>query len=274
MRSFSVRRYLRDRFLFAIVFLPLSAFSIQTVFAESPEEKGRAIVMEADRRDQGFGDTVAEMVMILRNRNGQESRRKMTNKVLEVPEDGDKSLSIFHTPRDIRGTALLTFSHKQGDDEQWLYLPALKRVKRINSRNKSGSFVGSEFSYEDISGQEIEEYTYKYLRDENLDGHACTVSEYYPLDAENSGYSRQIVWRDKDEYRVRKVDFYDRKNSLLKTLSIKKYQQYEKKYWRAGEMQMVNHRSGKSTVLLYSEYRFRTGLKDSDFNKNSLKRAR
>ncbi|MCI5132415.1 MAG: outer membrane lipoprotein-sorting protein [Candidatus Electrothrix sp. EH2] len=268
MKSSFIRQ---NFFLLTIVFLP---FFIQTALAESPEEKGRAIVMEAERRDNGFGDMVAEMVMILRNKNGQESRREMTNKVLEVQGDGDKSLSIFHTPRDIRGTALLTFSHKHADDEQWLYLPALKRVKRINSRNKSGSFVGSEFSYEDISGQEVEKYTYKYLRDENLDGQSCTVSEYYPVDAENSGYSRQLVWRDKDEYRIRKVDFYDRKNSLLKTLTIKKYQQYEGKYWRAGEMRMVNHRSGKSTVLLYSTYRFRTGLKDSDFNKNSLKRAR
>ncbi|MGB5686062.1 MAG: outer membrane lipoprotein-sorting protein [Candidatus Electrothrix sp.] len=257
--------------LLGIFFSPLCG---QISLAEAPEEKGLAIVMEAERRDQGFGDVVSDMVMILQNRNGQESRREMANNVLEVQGDGDKSMSLFRTPRDIRGTALLTFSHKSGDDEQWLYLPALKRVKRINSRNKSGSFVGSEFSYEDISSQEVEEYTYKYLRDEDLNGHACTVSEYYPVDAENSGYSRQVVWRDKDEYRIQKVEFYDRKKSLLKTLTIKGYKQYEGKYWRAGEMQMVNHQSGKSTILLYRSYRFRTGLTENDFNKNSLKRAR
>jgi hypothetical protein len=258
-------------FLLVIVCSPLCG---KICSAETPEKKGLAIVLEAERRDQGFKDQVADMVMILRNRNGQESRREMTNKILEQNDDGDRSLSIFHTPRDVRGTALLTFSHKNGDDEQWLYLPALKRVKRINYRNKSGSFAGSEFSNEDISSQEVEEYTYKYLRDEELDGHACTVSAYYPVDAENSGYSRQVVWRDNDEYRIRKVDFYDRKNSLLKTLTLKDYQQYEGKYWRAGEMRMVNHQNGKSTVLLYTAYRFRTGLTDNDFNKNSLKRAR
>lgn len=218
--------------LVSVFFLPPCG---KTSLAETPEEKGLAIVQEAERRDQGFGDLVANMVMILRNRNGQESRREMTNKILEVKDDGDKSLALFHTPRDVRGTALLTFSHKSGDDEQWLYLPALKRVKRINSRNKSGSFVGSEFSYEDISSQEIEEYTYKYLRDEDLDGHACTVSAYYPVDRDNSGYSRQVVWRDSDEYRIRKVDFYDRKNSLLKTLTLKGYKQYKGQYWRAGK---------------------------------------
>ncbi|XCN71252.1 MAG: outer membrane lipoprotein-sorting protein [Candidatus Electrothrix aestuarii] len=257
--------------LLHLVFAPCSG---KLCFAETPEEKGRAIVLEAERRDQGFGDVVAEMEMILRNKNGQESRREMTTKTLEVKNDGDKNLSLFHTPRDIRGTALLTFSHKNGDDEQWLYLPALKRVKRINSRNKSGSFVGSEFSYEDISSQEIEEYTYKYLRDEDLDGVPCTVSEYYPVDAENSGYKHQVVWRDKEEYQIRKVDFYDRKDSLLKTLTMKGYQQYEGKFWRAGELHMVNHQSGKSTVLHYSKYQFHTGLTDKDFNKNSLKNAR
>ncbi|XOF35372.1 MAG: outer membrane lipoprotein-sorting protein [Candidatus Electrothrix sp. YB6] len=242
--------------------------------AESPEEKGRAIAVEAERRDQGFGDLTAELVMILRNRSGQKSRRELTYKVLEVKGDGDKTLLIFHTPPDVKGTALLSFSHKTGDDDQWLYLPALKRVKRISSRNKSGSFMGSEFSYEDISGQETEKYTYKYLRDETLDGHDCTVVDYYPIDRKNSGYSRQTVWLDKDEYRIRKAEFYDRRNSHLKTLTLTDYEQYLGKYWRAGKLHMVNHQNGKSTVLLYNNYRFQTGLQEKDFHRNSLRRAR
>ncbi|MCI5222345.1 MAG: outer membrane lipoprotein-sorting protein [Candidatus Electrothrix sp. AR4] len=242
--------------------------------AESPEEKGLAIAVEADRRDQGFGDSTADMLMILRNRNGQESRREITRKILEINGEGDKSLLVFHTPHDVRGTAFLSFSHTVGDDERWLYLPALKRVKRINSRNKSGSFMGSEFSYEDISSDEFKKYTYTYLRDEAIEEHDCTVSEYHPVDLENSGYSRQIVWRDKKEYLVRKVEYYDRKNSHLKTLTMKDYQQYLGKYWRAQELRMVNHENGKSTELIYSNYRFQNGLTENEFNKNSLKRAR
>ncbi len=238
------------------------------------DEKGLAIVTEAERRDRGFGDCTADLVMILRNRNGQESKRKISSRILEVKGDGDKSLLIFYTPPDVRGTALLTFSHKIGDDDQWLYLPALKRVKRITARNKSGSFMGSEFSYEDISGKQLEKYTYTYLRDEALDGHDCTVSDYYPVDVKNSGYSRQTVWRDKEEYRIRKVECYDRKNSHLKTLTFHKYQQYLGRYWRAREVYMVNRQNGKSTRLVYSNYRFQTGLTEKDFNKNSLKRAR
>ncbi len=247
---------------------------VHSVHAETTEEKGLAIAMEADKRDEGFGDYTADMTMILKNKQGDESRRAIRSKTLEDIGDGDKSLSIFDTPRDVKGTAFLTFSHKIGDDEQWLYLPALKRVKRINSRNKSGSFMGSEFAYEDIASQEVEKYTYKYLRDEEYQNQPCFVSESYPVDKKNSGYSRRISWVDKNEYRTLKVEYYDRKNSLLKTLTIEGYQAYLDKYWRADAMHMINHQTGKSTNLLWDNYTFRTGLSDKDFTSTSLKRAR
>jgi hypothetical protein len=242
--------------------------------AETPEEKGLVLAREADRRESGFGDYTADMRMVLMNRQGQESIRQIRIRVLEVEDDGDKSLSIFDTPRDVNGTAFLTYSHKTGDDDQWLYLPALKRVKRISSRNKSGSFMGSEFSYEDIASQEVEKYTYRWLRDEIYDGRECFVSERFPVDKKNSGYSRMVSWMDKEEYRPHKVEYYDRKNDLLKTLTITGYNQYLGQFWRAGEMFMVNHQSGKSTKLYWSDYHFRVGLTADDFNQNSLKRAR
>jgi outer membrane lipoprotein-sorting protein len=242
--------------------------------AETPEEKGFAIVQEADNRDTGFKDSTANMLMTLRNRHGQESIRKIRIKSLEVEGDGDKSLTIFDNPKDVKGTAFLNFTHKKGDDDQWLYLPALKRVKRISSRNKSGSFMGSEFTYEDFSSQEVEKYTYKWIHDEVLNGQECFIVEYYPVDKKNSGYTRQVFWIDKSEYRTLKVEYYDRKESHLKTLTFKGYQKYLNKYWRPDQMNMVNHQNGKSTQLDFSNYKFRAGLKDSDFNKNSLKRVR
>ena len=241
--------------------------------AETAEEKGLAIAVEADKRDEGFGDSKANMTMELRNKQGDTSTRYIRIKTLEVIGDGDKSMSIFDEPADVKGTAFLTFSHAIKPDEQWLYLPALKRVKRINSKNKSGPFMGSEFAYEDIASQEIEKYTYKYLRDETLNGIDCFVIERYPA-YEHSGYTRQVVWINKAEYRPEKVVFYDRKNSLLKTLTYDGYQQYLDKFWRADQMHMENHQTGKSTTLTWSNYQFRTGLEDSDFNKNSLKRAK
>ena len=252
--------------------LLMGSLPLATV-AETPEEKGLAIAMEADLRDKGFGDSSAAMKMILRNKQGDESTREVRVRSLEVEGDGDKSMSIFDSPADVKGTAFLTFSHVNTPDDQWLYLPALKRVKRIASKNKSGPFMGSEFAYEDISSDEVEKYTYKYLRDETLDGIDTFVIERDPVDV-NSGYTRQVVWIDKAEYRPQKIDYYDRKNDHLKTLTFHEYRQYLDKYWRAMRYEMVNHQTGKSTTLLWEKYDFRTGLKDRDFDKNSLKRAK
>lgn len=240
------------------------------VLAETPEEKGLRIAQEADAYDSGFQDFTANMVMTLRNKKGDESIRQIRIRTLEVADDGDKSLSIFDEPRDVKGTAMLTFSHGLKPDDQWLYLPALKRVKRINSRNKSGPFMGSEFAYEDLGSQEVEKYSYKYLKDEACGEGQCYVIEQYPA-YEYSGYTRRIVWLDKESYRPMKVVFYDRKNALLKTLMYSGYQQYLDHYWRAAEMKMENHQTEKSTILAWSHYAFKTGLTDTDFNKSKLK---
>ena len=243
------------------------------VHAETPEEKGLAIAQEADSRDSGFVDYTNDVKMILRNKQGQQSVREIRSKTLEVDGDGDKSLTIFDEPRDVKGTALLSFTHKVGPDDQWLYLPALKRVKRIASDNKSGPFMGSEFAYEDISSQEVDKYTYKFLRDDTLDGMDVFVFERYPVD-KKSGYTRQIIWLDKEHYKERKIEYYDRKNALLKTLTFTDYNQYLDTFWRAHTMYMENHQTGKSTTLKQDNYQFQTGLTDRDFDKNSLKRAR
>ena len=197
----------------------------------------------------------------------------MRFKVLEVPGDGDKSLFVFDQPRDVQGTALLTHAHINIQDDQWLYLPALKRVKRISASTRSGSFMGSEFSYEDMSSPEVEEYTYKYLRDEPCGELTCTVIEQFPLE-EKSGYSRKVVWQDTGELRIWKMELYDRRRSHLKTLTFDNYQQYLDQYWRAGEQTMVNHLTGASTVLRWTDFRFRTNLDDSEFTHTALRRVR
>jgi hypothetical protein len=237
------------------------------------EQKGLDISIEAKKRDLGWQDSTADMMMLLRNKQGQESIREIKMKSLEVQNDGDKSLTIFNKPRDVKGTAFLSFSHPTEADEQWLFLPALKRVKRISSRNKSGPFMGSEFAFEDLSSFEVEKYTYKFLAEEELKGLKTFKVEQYPVD-ENSGYTRRVVWLDTQEYRVYKIDFYDRKNSLLKTLSFSGYKQYLTKHWRVDKQEMTNHQNGKRTELKWSNYTFKTGLVDGDFNRNSLKRAR
>ncbi len=260
--------------LAALAALVALTLLVRPADAQTPEEKrGLEIAREWDQRDSGWGDQKATLRMILRNRHGQESKRELRNRTLEAEGDGDKLLIIFDEPRDVSGTAFLTFTHKSGPDDQWLYLPALKRVKRISSNNKSGPFMGSEFAYEDLASQELDKYTYKFLREEDLDGRPAYVVERYPVDPK-SGYTRQTVWFDRETYRPQKVEFNDRKNDLLKTLTYSKYRQHLGSYWRADEMFMENHQTGKSTLLLWGAYEFGTGLSEREFNQNSLRRAR
>ncbi|MEZ9009791.1 outer membrane lipoprotein-sorting protein [Vibrio sp. 10N.286.49.F3] len=259
---------------FATTLLTVSSLALST-FAAFPAladpAKGLEIAEQRKAVDVGWGDSVATMEMLLRNKQGESSTRLMRLKSLEV--DDDKGLTIFDEPRDVKGTAFLNHSHITKSDDQWLYLPALKRVKRISSRNKSGPFMGSEFAYEDLSSFELEKYTFNYIEDAKLEGVDTFVLEQVPTD-KNSGYTMQKVWLDQQHYRPMKVEFYDRKGALLKTLSFQDYKQYLNQYWRAHTMAMQNHQTGKSTVLTTTDLVFQTGLKDKDFQKNTLKRAK
>jgi outer membrane lipoprotein-sorting protein len=237
------------------------------------KEKGLWVAEQIDREDAGFVNQVSKATMTLKNKQGQESTRSMTIKSFEVEEDGDKSLTIFSSPRDVKGTAFLSFTHALEPDDQWLFLPALKRVKRISSNNKSGPFMGSEFAYEDISSQEVEKYTYKYLREETVLATRGHVVERVPVDPK-SGYTKQIIWVDGEAWRFDKIEFYDRKGKKLKSLTYKDYKKYSNGKWRASRMEMINHQTGKSTQLIWSEIKFGQDLTERDFDQNALKRAR
>lgn len=241
-------------------------------FADS-DAQGLAVAQAADAADTGFGDSTADLVMLLQANSDKPVRREMRQLTLEVKGDGDKSILVFDRPRDLKGTAILTHTHRAGPDDQWLYLPALKRVKRISSSDKSGPFMGSEFAYEDLASQEVEKYRYRYLREESLDGEPCDVVERIPTD-KKSGYTRQVAWYDQAHHRLQQVDYYDRKNTLLKTMTMVGYRQYLDAYWRPDEMHMINHQTGKGTVLVFNNYRFQVGLTSSDFNRGALSRMR
>ena len=264
---------LRPVMLVALVFGAGMAIGDPAGGQTDAAQRGLDIAREADRRNTGFGDSTAELSMFLQLSPGEEIERSMRQLTLEVADDGDKSIMVFDRPRDLSGTAILTFTHKVGSDDQWLYLPALKRVKRISSADQSGPFMGSEFAYEDLASHEVEKYEYRYLRDESLGGIDCFVVGRVPVDSK-SGYSRQVTWIDKEEYRLRRIDYYDRKGDLLKTMTLSGYRQYLDAYWRADELLMQNHQSGRITRLEFTNYQFRTGLTDRDFSRGALARMR
>lgn len=274
MKYLRIKKPPNTAYMSMIIFL-MTTLLATTVKASTDEQKGFEIAARSDRSDFGFGDTVVDLKMVLRNATGKETTRALSLKTLEKPNEqvGDKSLIVFSHPPDIDGTALLSYAKILKTDDQWLYLPALKRIKRISSANKSGPFVGSEFAFEDFTSQELNKYSYKYLRSETCGELTCDVIERYPR-YKNSGYSKQIGWVDQIDYQVRKIEFYDRRGDLLKTLTLDHYRQYERKYWRPHQLHMVNHQTSKSTDMVYSEFYFKTGLSKRDFNKTVLKRIR
>jgi len=265
----------RHPIIFFLWASPISIALSQTAADLSPEVRGRQIAEEADRRDQGFGDTVTEITMRLTSTDGRVRERRLTWQILENPDpvDGDKSLTVFHEPRDIAGTAFLTFTHIEQEDDQWLYLPALKRVKRIASVNKTSSFMGSELAYEDLLSDEVEKFNYRWLRDEPCAGLVCFVIERIPL-YENSGYSKQILWLDQAEYRVVRIEYYDLRDRHEKTLTLEDHRQYLGRYWRAHEYRMENHLTERQTLLSFAPYEFQTGLTEQAFDPNALRRVR
>ena len=237
-----------------------------SLFALTNEE----VAKKSDEVTSGFKSSSSTLTMTLINANGQETKRVMKGKTLEK-SGGDKSLIEFVSPADVKGTKLLTYEHIGGDDEQWLYLPALKRVKRIASSNKSGSFMGSEFSYEDISNPNYKKFTYPgTLQEVSLDGVTCYKGVRLPKYA-NSGYTKEITWIQKSNFLVKRVDYYDRKSELLKTAIFSDYKKLKGVY-RVGKIVMTNHQTGKKTILEWTDDRVDVGLSDKDFTKRVLKR--
>ncbi|UCE89310.1 MAG: outer membrane lipoprotein-sorting protein [Pseudomonadota bacterium] len=261
--------------LLALVAVGLAVVSATRAATETAEQRGYAIAARSDRSDLGFGDSNVRLTMVLRNAAGRESTRTLLIKTLEKTSEevGDKSVIVFDSPADIDGTALLSHARILDPDDQWLYLPALKRIKRISSVNKSGPFVGSEFAFEDFTALELNKYEYKYLRSEACGELTCDVVERTPRYA-HSGYTRQVSWVDQDIHQVRRVEFHDRRGDLLKVLTLDDYRQYEDKYWRAHRLSMENVQTRKQTELVYSDYTFGEGLNRKDFEKVALRRVR
>jgi hypothetical protein len=245
---------------------------------ETPEQKGLRLAEEASERDSGWRWQSANGRMILLDARGNRNERAFVSQVLEDQDESDdetiRGIIVFKHPPDIENTALLTIGQKSEDDYQWLYLPALKRVKRISGTSKTGSFVGSEFSFEDLSAREVEDYTHIWLAQEPCPGApelTCEVVERRPKDSE-SGYSKVVTWQESETFRTYKSDFYDRKGMLLKTLTIGRHEKFKDRWWRSMDLTMTNHVNGKATQMLWSSFDFDTPLKESDFTVRALER--
>jgi hypothetical protein len=258
---------------YAMILTLTCGLASEALAAEAGDKvRGMEIALEARKQAEGYGSYSAEGKMILRDRTGATNVRAFLTRSLERSDDGDRTEIEFRTPLDVRGLALLTHAHSARDDDQWLFLPALNRVKRITSSSRAGSFAGSEFSYEDLVGHVIEKNHYEYLRDEPCPGNTdrtCHVNVQIPK-AADSGYSRLVTWLDAQDYRTYKVDYYDRRGAQIKTMTFSDYRKYKDRFWRAHGMAMTNHQTGKSTVMEWSKYDFETPVSAVELEPYSL----
>ena len=247
---------------------------VGTVFAQEakdPLQQGYEIAARSDATNDGFGTSSVELTMTLEDPRGRTTTRELQIDTLEKSGEGNGDLSMtrFFSPPDVEDTALLSHTRILDPDDQWLYLPALKRVKRISSANKSGPFVGSEFAFEDLTAFELGKYEYRYLETLTEDGMELDKLECTPR-YERSGYTKLHCFIDTEVHQYRKIDFFDRGGNLLKTLTLQDYREYEGGFWRPHRQIMSNHLTGKKTTLEFGTFEFGVPLSESDFEPAAL----
>ena len=236
--------------------------------AGAQDKKGHEIGVKLDKAWTGYKGEQNELELVLINASGGKITRKMSGKMMEQGSD-EKTLTTITWPADLKGTHLLTWNHRKEDNDQWLYLPSIQRVKRISSRGQSGSFMGSEFAYEDlVNVWWIEKYKYKFIRDQKVGPRQTWVVERYPNDRDSS-YSKQVVWVDKEYLSALRIDFYDRKGKLLKTGSFKSFKKYGDR-WRADQIDMTNHQTGKKSSVIWKKRAMGKSFSDDDFAPGKL----
>ncbi len=241
----------------------------------APESYAEALNRKSIERHRGWGDSVSVTRMVIRNRRGQTSERLLETRALELADDAGRALTVVQAPEDAEGIALLVHSWKEKADDIWLYLPAVKRVKRITSSGRSGYFLGSDFRFGDFTSTgPSEQGRIAVSGEEQLENCFCKVLERVYAEDEEEPYHRIRVWLDEQEYRAHRVEYYDRKNRLEKTLVIGDYRLHAGRHWRAHHMRMQNHLTQGETELHIESIRFGVGLAEDDFNTNALKRAR
>lgn len=254
--------------------LGLAAFS---TFALGDDAKARAIMEKVDARDDG-STLQQDMLMVLIDKNGKKRTRDMKSYSKDFGVD-EHQIMFFKSPADVKNTAFLTYDYDKSskDDDQWLYLPALKKVKRIPSSDKSSSFMGSDFSYFDMTDRDLEAYDFKLLKESEVRGKKVWMIESIPRSKKvlkESGYTKSIALVRQDNYVVvRAINFM--KNGKKKYLDVKKMHK-KNGIWLIDEMTMTT-KKGKSTLhktlLQFSHMKLNQPIKDSMLTTRRLEKG-
>lgn len=244
------------------------SLSLTSAFAN----KAYDIAKQIEKANEGFKGDSSQMEMLLIN-GDKKIVRSMESKTMEISDSESRTLLEFLLPKDVKGTKLLTWSFDKDDDSQWIYLPAFRKIKRISSSSKTSSFMGSEFTYEDLRAASPEKYTYKFLKEEKKDGD--TIWTYERKSKKKSGYSKQIVTASKKYMASIAVDYFDRSEQLLKQAVMSSFQKFEvgkKIYWYPSQIKMTNLQTKKESILNWKNRKLGEKFKKREFIKKSLKK--
>ncbi len=252
--------------------IPLTLAILGLLFpaSVSAAPSGLEVMTKVYERPTGT-DQEADLTMTLINRSGAERVREIHQFLRDVG-DTEKKIMFFKTPADIRNTSFMNWSHDDGrDDDQWIYLPALKKVKRISSDSRSDYFMGSDFTYDDLGERHPKNDEHKVLREESLDGEACYVIESTPKDADYM-YSKTVTWVVKDKWLGLKREFYDEDGDHLKTLRVKSFQEIGG-FWIVVHSEMHNTQKNHRTIMKLDNVRVDQGVPSSKFTERMMKRG-
>jgi len=249
----------------------LATMSMQT-FAQEKKLSGSDIMLKIDNRPDG-DDQKNVMHMTLINRRGRTRERTVLSYSKDYGKDS-KTIVYFQKPADVTGTGFLSweYDNPSKDDDRWLYLPALKKVRRISGSSENDYFMGTDFTYDDMGGRSVDEDTHKLIREEEVDGIKCWVVESVPKDKDYM-YSKTIKWIRQDSYIAAKIEYYDRMGTLMKILTTSDVKKHEG-FWTIFKMEMDNKQEKHKTILELEEVHYNTKVKDSLFRVSTLERGR
>lgn len=222
----------------------------------------------------------AEMLAKLTILNAKKQKRERTLAMVSKSYEGgetEKRLIRFVAPADVKGTGLLTYDYETKTDDMWLFMPALRKTRRIVASDKAKSFMGSEFTYADVTPPSVQDFTYVLLGSEVVGGTDCWIVEATPKTediAEENGYSKRKTWIGKSDYVFRRTQYYDLSGELLKELTVHKVEKVDPKNnrYRPMHMTMENKQNGRSSEMEFSQLRLRPDVPDEYFTARYLER--
>jgi hypothetical protein len=238
---------------------------------------GKQIVDRSFQATKLAGSEMLSTMTIIDSRGRERVRKIAAVSKLYDSGETEKRLIRFLSPADVKGTGLLTFDYENKDDDMWLFMPALRKTRRIVSTEKAKNFMGSEFTYADMTPPILENFSYEILGEEEVSGISCWKIQMIPVDddvADENGFSKRISFIAKQDYVLRKAIYYDLDGELHKELAVEKVKEIdtENHKYKPTRMVMVNNQNGRKSVLDVEEIQFNPGVKDEFFTTRYLER--